>query len=73
MKIEFDASWLTVPVTPGDKVKVLVLMLPVFIGWLKVAVTTAFGQAVAEPATGVITVTDGGGLHPFAAVVKVQE
>lgn len=42
------------------------------IAWLKVAVTTLFGQTPVAPAAARTEVTVGGGWHEFAAVVKLQ-
>jgi hypothetical protein len=42
------------------------------IAWLKTAVTAASGQIPLAPLGGVTLVIVGGGLHPLAAVVKLQ-
>ena len=61
-----------IPVTPGLTVKVVVLMVAVFTASLKVAVRTAREHTPVAPLAGVMETTVGGGLHPFAAVVKLQ-
>ena len=60
------------PVTPGLTVKVMVLMVAGFIASLKVAVMTAREHTPVAPFAGVTETTVGGGLHPLAAVVKLQ-
>src|SRR2546423_15532957 len=61
-----------VPVTPGAIVKVVLLIDEVFIASLKVAVMTAREHTPVAPLAGVTEITVGGGLHPLAAVVKLQ-
>lgn len=61
-----------IPVTPGLTVKVMVLMVAGFIASLKVAVMTAREHTPVAPFAGVTETTVGGGLHPLAAVVKLQ-
>ena len=61
-----------IPVTPGLTVKVVVLMVEVFIASLKVAVITASEHTPVAPLAGVTETTVGGGLHPLAAVLKLQ-
>ena len=61
-----------VPVTPGATVKVDELMLATFMASLKVAVMTLLEQTPVEMFGGVTDRTVGAGLHPLAAVVKVQ-
>ena len=61
-----------VPVTPGVTVKVEVLTVATFMASLKVAVTTELEQTPVEALGGVTESTVGGGLHPLAAVVKLQ-
>src|SRR5881409_998905 len=60
-----------IPLTPVN-VKVAVLMVVGFIASLKVAVTTAREHTPVAPLTGVTETTVGGGLHPLAAVLKLQ-
>ena len=52
--------------------KVAALMVATFMASLKVAVTTVLGHTRVEALGGVTETTVGGGLHPLAAVVKVQ-
>jgi hypothetical protein len=61
-----------IPVTPGVTVKVVVLIVAGFIASLKVAVMTAREHTPVAPLAGVTETTVGGGLHPFAAVLKLQ-
>ena len=61
-----------VPLTPGETVKVDELTLATFMGSLKVEVTTLLEQTPVEALGGVTETTVGGGLHPLAAVVKLQ-
>ena len=57
---------------PGPvKVKVVVLIVAGFIGWLKVAVTTVLGQTLVAPLGGVTEITVGG-THGLLPVVKVH-
>src|ERR1700731_3510121 len=72
VKIVFDASCVMVPATPGVTVKVEVLTVATFMASLKVAVTTALEQTPVAALGGVTDTTVGGGLHPLAAVVKLQ-
>src|ERR1700730_10754674 len=72
VKMVLLASWVTVPMTPGATVKVDELMLAAFMGSLKVAVTRLLEQTPTEAFGGLIETTMGGGLHPLAAVVKLQ-
>ena len=65
-------SCVMVPVTPGVTVKVVVLIVEAFIASLKVAVMTAREHTPIAPFAGVTETTVGGGLHPLAAVVKLQ-
>src|SRR5580693_3715445 len=72
VKIVLDGSWVMVPVTPGDTVKVAALMVATFMASLKVAVTTELEQTPVEALGGVTETTVGGGLQPLAAVVKLH-
>jgi hypothetical protein len=54
-------------------VNVVLVMVDAFIVSLKTAVTALLLQTPVEPFGGVTDTTVGGGLHPFAAVVNVQE
>src|SRR6202035_368025 len=72
VKIVLEASWVMVPVTPGATVKVAAVMVATFMASLKVAVTTVLEQTPVDALGGVTETTVGGGLHPLAAVVKVQ-
>jgi len=67
-------SKVTVPVTPGATVKVVVLMVGAYISSLKVAGITVLGHTLPEPSAGdtEITVGGGGGGHDVAPVVKVH-
>lgn len=67
-------SSVTVPVTPGATVKVVMLMVTGFIASLNVAVITALGHTPTAPLGGVAEITAGGGgvAHAEAAVVKVH-
>src|SRR6202790_4465973 len=64
----------TVPVTPGATVKVVLLMVAGSIASLNVAVITVFGHTPAAPTAGATetTVGGGGGGHEVGAVVKVH-
>jgi hypothetical protein len=72
VKIALDASWVTVPLTPGETVKVVALTVATFMASLKVAVTAELKQTPTEPVGGLTESTVGGGLHPLAEVVKLQ-
>src|ERR1700676_2902375 len=72
VKMVLLASWVKVPVTPGVTVKVEAVMVATFMASLKVAVTTALEHTPVAALGGVTETTVGGGLHPLAAVVKVQ-
>jgi len=61
VKIVLVTSWLIVPTTPVASVNELELMVETFIGSLKVAVTTPFGQLVVEPGAGVTAMMVGAG------------
>ena len=61
-----------VPVTPGETVNVDELMLETFMASLKVALTTLLEHPPTEAFGGLTERTVGGGLHPLAAVVKLQ-
>jgi hypothetical protein len=61
-----------VPVTPGVTVNVVVLMVVGFIASLKVTVTTAREHTPVAALAGLTETTVGGGLHPFAAVLKLH-
>src|ERR1700676_2109065 len=65
------ASWVMVPLTP-DTVKVDELMVARFMASLKVAVTRELEQTPVAALGGATESTVGGGLHPLAAVVKLQ-
>src|ERR1700680_2108392 len=52
VKIVLDASWVTVPVTPGVTVKVVMLMVAGSIACGKMAATTMLGHTPAEPLGG---------------------
>ena len=67
-------SRVTIPVTPGDTVKVRVLIVTGFMASLKVAVTTVFGHTPSAPFRGATEITAGGGGpgQAVAAVVKVH-
>src|ERR1700733_8654102 len=71
-KTVLEASWVMVPVTPGVTVKVAELMVATFMASLKVAVTTELEHTPVEALGGMTESTVGGGLHPLAAVVKLQ-
>jgi hypothetical protein len=53
VKIVLDVSWVTVPVTPGVTVKVVMLMLAGSMACGKMAATTMLGQTPAEPLGGI--------------------
>ena len=72
VKLVFEASWVTVPLTPGETVKVAALTVVTFMASLKAAVTTLFEQTPPEALGGLTETTTGEGLHPLAAVVKRQ-
>src|SRR6202790_4995987 len=71
VKTVLEASWAMVPDTP-DRVKVDELMVARLMASLKVAVTTELEQTPVAALGGVTESTVGGGLHPLAAVVKLQ-
>jgi hypothetical protein len=72
VKVVLEASWVMIPLTPGATVKVDELTVATFIASLKVAVTAELEQTPTEPLGGLTESTVGGGLHPLAAVVKLQ-
>src|ERR1700680_738575 len=72
VKMVLEASWLMVPITPGDTVKVAGWTVATFMGSLKVAVTTELEHTPVAALGGVTESTVGGGLHPLAAMVKLQ-
>src|ERR1700687_1582653 len=72
VKIVLDASWVTVPVTPGVTVKVVMLMVAGSIACGKMAATTMLGQTPAEPLGGITERGGGGAWHGWAPVVKVH-
>src|ERR1700731_245609 len=72
VKVVLDASWVMVPLTPGETVKVVVFTVETFMASLKVAATTLLEQTPTEPFGGLTESTVGGGLHPLATVVKLQ-
>ena len=61
VKMVLVESWVIVPTIPGASVNELGLMVEMFIGSLKVAVTAEFGQAVVEPGAGVTAMMVGAG------------
>ena len=61
VKIVFVTSGVTVPVTPGDTVKVVGLMVAGSIACGKVALTTVLGHIPAEPLGGVTEMGGAGG------------
>ena len=60
VKIVLEASWVKVPLTPGDTVKVAALMVAMFMALLNVAVTTVLGHAPTTPVGGAMEITVGG-------------
>src|SRR5256885_958492 len=72
VKMVLVTSWVMGPLTPGLRVKVVVLVVAVFIGFLKVAVRTAREHTPVAPVRGVAEITTGGGSHALAAVLKLH-
>jgi hypothetical protein len=60
VKIVLVASWVIIPATPGETVKVVALMVEGFIALLKVIVTTVLGQTPAAPLRGTTEAALGG-------------
>src|ERR1700676_621825 len=71
VKTVLEASWAMEPDTP-DTVKVDEFTVATFMASLKVAVTRELEQTPVAALGGVTESTVGGGLHPLAAVVKLQ-
>ena len=72
MKVLFVTSPVTVPVTPGATVKVVVLMVVGSMACGKVAAITVLGQTPADALGGVTEIGDAAGTHITALVVKVH-
>jgi hypothetical protein len=72
VKIVLVTSEVTVPVTPGVTVKVVVLMVAGSIACGKVAATIVLGHIPPEPLGGVTEVGGAGTRHGVARVVNVQ-
>ena len=72
VKILLLGSWVTVPVTPGDTVKVAAVIVAGSMAWGNVAEITVFWHIPTEALGGPTETGGAGGRHATAAVVKVH-